>query len=108
MGRTGQENGALRWVEDSLSVLDQTLLPAQERWLAREGAADTAEAIRRLAVRGAPLIGIAAAYGLALEVARDPDGWEPAAAALAEARPTAVNLAWAVGRVARAARAGGA
>jgi S-methyl-5-thioribose-1-phosphate isomerase len=63
------------------------------------GAADTADAIRRLAVRGAPLIGIAAAYGLAMEVARDPDALERAAALLAGARPTARNLGWAVERV---------
>jgi len=98
----------LSWREGRLSVLDQTLLPGEERWLDLHGAADTTEAIRRLAVRGAPLIGIAAGYGLALEVARDPAGLEPAAALLAAARPTAVNLGWAVGRVAAAARAGGA
>jgi S-methyl-5-thioribose-1-phosphate isomerase len=70
-------------------------------------ARDTAEAIRRLAVRGAPLIGIAAGYGLAMEVARDPARLEQAAAELAGARPTARNLRWAVERVAAAARAGG-
>jgi methylthioribose-1-phosphate isomerase len=58
-------------------------------------------------VRGAPLIGVAAAYGLAMAAARDPDGLEQAAAELAGARPTARNLRWAVERVAAAARAGG-
>ncbi|HWM08595.1 MAG TPA: S-methyl-5-thioribose-1-phosphate isomerase [Solirubrobacteraceae bacterium] len=72
------------------------------------GAEDTAEAIARLSVRGAPLIGIAAAYGMAMAVARDSSaaGIERAADTLATARPTARNLAWAVGRV-RVAAAGG-
>lgn len=58
-----------------------------------------AEAIRRLAIRGAPLIGVAAAYGVALEVSRDPSSLERACAVLADARPTAVNLAHAVDRM---------
>ena len=53
-------------------MLDQTRLPAHEEVLVLEGAEDTAQAIERLAVRGAPLIGVAAAYGLAMEVAREP------------------------------------
>src|SRR3954468_11076710 len=91
----------LDWDGRRLRVLDQTRLPHEEVVLELTGAADTADAIRRLAVRGAPLIGIAAAYGLALEVAARPDlpaleaGW----ALLRAARPTAVNLAWAVDRV---------
>jgi methylthioribose-1-phosphate isomerase len=102
-------NPALRWDGRRLAVLDQTLLPGAERWLELSGAQDTADAIRRLAVRGAPLIGIAAAYGLAMEVARTPSrptlerGWET----LREARPTAVNLAHAVDRVRAAALAAG-
>ena len=67
-----QPHPALRWDGRRLAVLDQTRLPGAEVWLALEGAADTAQAIRRLAVRGAPLIGVAAAYGLAMEVARQP------------------------------------
>ncbi|MGH2949096.1 MAG: S-methyl-5-thioribose-1-phosphate isomerase, partial [Solirubrobacteraceae bacterium] len=61
---------ALRWDGERLHVLDQTRLPAEEVVLTLAGAQDTAEAIRRLAVRGAPLIGVAAAYGLAMELAR--------------------------------------
>jgi methylthioribose-1-phosphate isomerase len=105
-----QPHPALRWDGRRLAVLDQTLLPGAEVWLALEGAADTAHAIRRLAVRGAPLIGVAAAYGLAMEVARMPGlgtlehGWE----LLRTARPTAVNLAYAVDRVRAAALAAGA
>jgi methylthioribose-1-phosphate isomerase len=98
----------LRWDGQRLHVLDQTRLPVEEVVLTLSGARDTAEAIRRLAVRGAPLIGIAAGYGLAMAVAEDPAALEPAAAELAGARPTARNLRWAVERVAAAARAGGA
>jgi S-methyl-5-thioribose-1-phosphate isomerase len=58
-----------------------------------------AQAIRSLAIRGAPLIGVAAAYGIALELARDPGSLERSCELLAGARPTAVNLHWAVERV---------
>ena len=95
----------LRWDGAALHVLDQTRLPVEEVVLTLTGAADTADAIRRLAVRGAPLIGVAAAYGLAMEVARDPASLDRAAALLAGARPTARNLGWAVERVVAAALA---
>jgi methylthioribose-1-phosphate isomerase len=104
-----QPHPALRWDGRRLTILDQTLLPATEAWVVLTGAQDTGEAIRRLAVRGAPLIGIAAAYGLAMEVAERPGlgtlehGWE----VLRAARPTAVNLAHAVDRVRAAALAAG-
>jgi methylthioribose-1-phosphate isomerase len=100
---------ALRWDGRALSVLDQTALPAREVWLDLTGAADTAAAIRRLAVRGAPLIGIVAAYGLAMEIARRPGlgTLEDGAELLAAARPTAVNLGWAVERVRAAALGAG-
>jgi methylthioribose-1-phosphate isomerase len=104
-----QPHPALRWDGSGLAILDQTLLPASEVWLTLAGARDTAEAIRRLAVRGAPLIGVAAAYGLAMEVTRRPglgtleEGWE----LLRGARPTAVNLAYAVDRVRAAALGAG-
>jgi methylthioribose-1-phosphate isomerase len=88
----------LRWDGEALHVLDQTRLPAEEVVITLRGAADTAEAIRRLAVRGAPLIGVAAAYGLAMEVARG-GSFERAADELAGARPTARNLGWAVERI---------
>src|SRR5512147_1939042 len=92
---------ALRWDGRRLSILDQTLLPHAETWLTLTGAADTAEAIRRLAVRGAPNIGIAAAYGLAMELSARPSlgALEEGAEILLASRPTAVNLAWAVERV---------
>ncbi len=92
---------ALRWRGGRLEILDQTLLPAHETWLEIVGAHDCAAAILRLAIRGAPNIGITAAYGLAMQVALTPDEDDIAAAAgvLRASRPTAVNLAWAVDRV---------
>lgn len=100
---------ALRWDGRCLSALDQTLLPFEERWIGLTGAADTARAIRRLAVRGAPNIGIAAAYGVAMELSSRPSlgALEEASELLIAARPTAVNLAWAVERVRAAALAAG-
>jgi methylthioribose-1-phosphate isomerase len=76
-------------------VLDQRRLPDEEVELRCESAAEVAEAIRTLAVRGAPAIGIAAAYGYALAAARGED-LDTASRALVESRPTAVNLAWAL------------
>jgi methylthioribose-1-phosphate isomerase len=87
----------------SLRLLDQTLLPAEERWIDCASPEQVADAIRRLAVRGAPAIGIAAAYGLALA---PPADFDRAAALLAATRPTAVNLSWAIERM-RSARAEG-
>jgi methylthioribose-1-phosphate isomerase len=84
----------LRFEDGALLVLDQRLLPAEERWLRCASPAEVAECISTLAVRGAPAIGIAAAYGMALAD-------DPAAAAelLRATRPTAVNLAWALEQV---------
>jgi methylthioribose-1-phosphate isomerase len=92
---------ALRWRGGRLEILDQTLLPARESWIELAGAEDCAAAILRLAIRGAPNIGITAAYGLAMQVALTPDEDDVAEAArvLRASRPTAVNLAWAVNRV---------
>ena len=93
----------LRWDGSRLHVLDQTRLPALEQVLVLEGAEDTARAIERLSVRGAPLIGVAAGFGLAMEVAREPSlgALERGAERLATCRPTARNLAWARGARAR-------
>ncbi len=90
-----------------LTLLDQRRLPHEEVVLECASALETAEAIRSLAVRGAPLIGVAAAYGMCAEARRvlprvpaDLDAALVAAAdRLASARPTAVNLAWAVDRM---------
>jgi methylthioribose-1-phosphate isomerase len=92
---------ALRFEPGVLHAIDQTELPWRERELGLRTAEDVAEAIRRLAIRGAPLIGVAAAYGVALELARDarPGTLERACVTLRTARPTAANLATAVDRV---------
>jgi methylthioribose-1-phosphate isomerase len=81
-------------------VLDQRRLPEEAVDLVCETVAELAEAIRTLAVRGAPAIGIAAAYGLALAALRG-DDLDGAARTLAASRPTAVNLVWALSRMHR-------
>ncbi|MEU0071313.1 S-methyl-5-thioribose-1-phosphate isomerase [Streptomyces sp. NPDC006332] len=99
---------AIRWEEPPegpvLVLLDQTRLPAEEVELVCTDAPALVEAIRSLAVRGAPLLGIAGAYGVALAAVRGFDV-DDAAAALAGARPTAVNLARGVRRAHSAYRA---
>jgi methylthioribose-1-phosphate isomerase len=79
-------------------VLDQRRLPAARVELRCASAAEVADAIRTLAVRGAPAIGVAAAYGLAL-AARTGEDLDEAADVLLASRPTAVNLPWAVGQM---------
>ncbi|MEU1468770.1 S-methyl-5-thioribose-1-phosphate isomerase [Streptomyces sp. NPDC005761] len=95
----------LRWDEPPegpvLVLLDQTRLPAEEAELACTDVPALVEAIRTLAVRGAPLLGIAGAYGVALAAARGYDVAE-AAGLLEQARPTAVNLGYGVRRAAGA------
>jgi methylthioribose-1-phosphate isomerase len=95
---------AIRYEAGVLRAIDQTELPWHERELELRSAEEVASAIRRLQIRGAPLIGVAAAYGVALELAREPTpaAAEKACLALRTARPTAVNLAVAVDRVHRA------
>ncbi len=90
---------ALRFDDGVLYAIDQTELPWREHYLELRTADEVAEAIRRLAIRGAPLIGVAAAYGVALELAREPESLERACETLRDARPTAVNLSAAVDRV---------
>ena len=82
----------MRWSGDELLLLDQTLLPEREVWLHCRCPEDVAGAIRRLSVRGAPAIGVAAAYGLVLGA----DGFGAAYDLLLSTRPTAVNLRWAL------------
>jgi methylthioribose-1-phosphate isomerase len=96
---------AVRFDGRALRALDQTLLPWEERELVLDSAGAVADAIKRLAIRGAPLIGVAAAYGVVVELARDPTetALERACTTLREARSTAVNLAYAIDRVRAAA-----
>lgn len=94
----------IRWAGDHLQLLDQTRLPREERWLECRRPEDVAEAIRRLSVRGAPAIGVAAAYGLVVGLmACGPDDdprprFEQVSKLLRETRPTAVNLRWSLER----------
>jgi methylthioribose-1-phosphate isomerase len=95
---------AVSFERSRLRILDQTLLSHRFVYLSPKSAAEVAAIIKRLAVRGAPAIGVAAAYGLALEAKRLPDsrlspGLKQASRTLVSARPTAVNLKWAVVRV---------
>jgi methylthioribose-1-phosphate isomerase len=99
---------AVAWTGDAVEIIDQTLLPGEERLLRLETPEEVVDAIRRLAVRGAPAIGICGALGVVLAADRlGPSASlaavTEAAAAVRGARPTAVNLAWAVDRVLSAA-----
>src|SRR5918994_375038 len=98
VGRELDPHEIVRLEDDRVVLLDQRRLPDEEVELECRSAAEVAEAIRTLAVRGAPAIGIAAAYGYAL-AARSGEDLEEAAGVLASARPTAVNLAWALAEV---------
>src|ERR1700734_178900 len=90
----------LRWLDPpagpAIELLDQTRLPAEETYLTCTDVPQLVDAIRRLAVRGAPMLGVAAAYGVALAAARG-DDVPAAASAISAARPTAANLAWGEG-----------
>ncbi|WP_028059830.1 S-methyl-5-thioribose-1-phosphate isomerase [Candidatus Solirubrobacter pratensis] len=89
---------AVAWTGDAIEIIDQTLLPGEERILTLRTPDEVVDAIRRLAVRGAPAIGVAGALGVVLA------GDDAAAIErIASARPTAVNLRWAVERVLGAA-----
>ncbi len=97
----------LRWRADKLEMIDQRVLPMRFEYLSYANADEVAEGIRSMVVRGAPAIGCAAAYGVALQALAyqhaDKSGFEQAMAhgfeVLAASRPTAVNLFWALQRV---------
>jgi len=97
----------LRWREDRLELIDQRLLPLQFEYIVCHSAADVAEAIHGMVVRGAPAIGCAAAFGIALEALRlsslstqqFKQRLQTAHEFLAASRPTAVNLFWALERM---------
>lgn len=90
----------MAWSEGTLLMLDQRELPARETWITCRTWQEVAEAIQVMVVRGAPAIGIAAAYGMALAAQSGADLTE-ASRGLAASRPTAVNLFWALDRIAR-------
>lgn len=109
---------SLRWANNTLEMIDQRVLPATFNYLTYNSAAAVAEGIRSMVVRGAPAIGVAAAYGVALEALRlsaplSPargggesvvnfnGGMEVGFSVLAQSRPTAVNLFWALDRMRR-------
>ncbi|MGD8559422.1 MAG: s-methyl-5-thioribose-1-phosphate isomerase, partial [Gammaproteobacteria bacterium] len=98
---------AIQWRDDRLVLLDQRRLPLEQIYLELHNVNDTAQAIRDMVVRGAPAIGITAAYGVVLAARQrfneSPDSWRQALEAdlelLAASRPTAVNLFWAIQRM---------
>ncbi len=98
---------AIQWLDDRLCLLDQRCLPFEERYQYPADAVAVAGAIRDMVVRGAPAIGIAAAYAVVLAArsryAESTEGWRGLLTedirVLAEARPTAVNLSWALRRM---------
>src|SRR5438445_12202683 len=104
----------LRWRGARLELIDQRALPDRLEYVSCTSAAEVAEAIRAMVVRGAPAIGCAAAFGIALEARRLQDrpprefetSMEAAFKTLAASRPTAVNLFWALERM-RVVRAAG-
>ena len=90
----------IRWRGDALELLDQRQLPREEVYVTCRSASEVATAIRDMVVRGAPAIGVAAAFGMAL-AAKNGDDVRGAAKELRAARPTAVNLGWAIDRMLR-------
>ena len=95
LGKTAQ---AIRWLNNELQLLDQRILPHEIQYLTLANADETALAITEMVVRGAPAIGITAAYGIAI-AARNNENLDNAYHKLAASRPTAVNLFWALERM---------
>ena len=103
------------WLDNQVRLLDQTLLPSDEVWLKISDYREVIRAIKEMKIRGAPAIGIAGAYAVALSAVEIVSGsnidfmgrLEKAAQEIREARPTGANLAWAVKRMLDAARRAG-
>jgi methylthioribose-1-phosphate isomerase len=97
----------IEWTDEGVRMLDQRLLPSEEKYLMLRSYEEVAEAIKKMVIRGAPAIGVAAAMGLALgasqsvgtSVADLEDDFDYMAKVMSETRPTAVNLFWAIGRM---------
>ncbi len=96
---------AIRYASGVLELLDQRLLPAREQWISIDSVDSAIAAISDLVVRGAPAIGITAAYAAVIAArthAEDRAAWQRELNRLVRARPTAVNLSWAIERMRRA------
>ncbi|MBK8150549.1 MAG: S-methyl-5-thioribose-1-phosphate isomerase [Acidobacteria bacterium] len=99
----------VKWSDEGVVMLDQRLLPTEEKWLVLKTYNDVADGIRDMVVRGAPAIGVSAAYGIALgakqfvgmDVADLEDELDYVCDVLGKTRPTAVNLFWAIDRMKR-------
>ncbi len=99
----------VKWTDEGVAMLDQRLLPTEEKWLMLRSYDEVADGIRDMVVRGAPAIGVSAAYGIALgaknfvgtSVADLEDELEFMSDVLTKTRPTAVNLFWAIDRMNR-------
>ena len=97
----------VKWSDEGVLMLDQRLLPTEEKWLTLRDYNAVADGIRDMVVRGAPAIGVSAAYGMALgakqfvgtTVADLEDELDFVGDVLAKTRPTAVNLFWAIDRM---------
>jgi methylthioribose-1-phosphate isomerase len=97
----------IEWTNEGISMLDQRLLPAEEKYLMLRSYEEVAEAIKKMVVRGAPAIGVSAAMGLALgasqsvgmSVADLEDDFDYMCQVMSQTRPTAVNLFWAIERM---------
>lgn len=97
----------IEWTDEGIRMLDQRLLPSEEKYLMLRSYEEVAEAIKRMVVRGAPAIGVSAAMGLALgagqsvgtSVADLEDDFDYMCQVMSETRPTAVNLFWAIERM---------
>ena len=95
----------IEWTaQHTLRMLDQRKLPVEERWVEARTYQEVANAIRDMVVRGAPLIGVVAAFGMAMAAERSLDELSRAADTLRATRPTAVNLSWALDRMLRFAQ----
>ncbi len=91
----------IKWINGELEILDQTLLPSQERYIPLKTYHEVVSAIKTLQLRGAPLIGVAAAYAVVMAdaICRNRIEFAVAVNEIKSARPTAVNLSWAVERM---------
>src|SRR4029079_7170087 len=97
----------IEWTDEGVRMLDQRLLPTEEKYLMLRSYEEVAEAIKKMVVRGAPAIGVSAAMGLALgasqsvgtSVADLEDDFDYMCELMSATRPTAVNLFWAIERM---------